>query len=316
MSTDVHDPVMIGRVIELLSPALVAPGAVCVDCTLGLAGHARGLLEAAPSARFVGIDRDPDALAVARERLGPLARRVTLVKAVYDELPDVLAGLGIGQVQAVLADLGLSSLQIDRRDRGFAYRVDAPLDMRMSAGEGPTAADLLNTAPTTELTQILRRYGEERFAERIATAIVQARGSEPLTSSAQLVEIISSAIPAAARQAPGHPAKRTFQALRIAVNDELAVLGRFLPAATGALAVGGRIAVLAYHSLEDRMVKQHFAALVADGAPRDMPVVPEHLQPRFKLLTRGAERPAEQETQSNPRAASARRRAATRIKEA
>ena len=159
MSTDVHDPVMIGRVIELLSPALVAPGAVCVDCTLGLAGHARGLLEAAPSARFVGIDRDPDALAVARERLGPLARRVTLVKAVYDELPDVLAGLGIGQVQAVLADLGLSSLQIDRRDRGFAYRVDAPLDMRMSAGEGPTAADLLNTAPTTALTQILRRRG-------------------------------------------------------------------------------------------------------------------------------------------------------------
>ena len=313
---DVHEPVMLGRVVELLSPALASPGAVYVDCTLGLGGHARAVLEVAPSARLIGIDRDPDALAVARERLGPLAERATLVKAVYDELPEVLADLGVGGVHAVLADLGLSSLQIDREERGFAYRVDAPLDMRMSAGEGPTAADLLNTAPTTELTQILRRYGEERFAERIATAIVQARGSEPLTSSAQLVEIISSAIPAAARQAPGHPAKRTFQALRIAVNDELAVLGRFLPAATGALAVGGRIAVLAYHSLEDRMVKQHFAALVADGAPRDMPVVPEHLQPRFKLLTRGAERPAEQETQSNPRAASARLRAATRIKEA
>ena len=313
---DVHEPVMLGRVVELLSPALTSPGAVYVDCTLGLGGHARAVLEAAPSARLIGIDRDPDALAVARERLGPLAERATLVKAVYDELPEVLADLGVGGVHAALADLGLSSLQIDREERGFAYRVDAPLDMRMSRGEGRSAADLLNSAPPVELVRILRHYGEERFAERIVAAVVEEREIRPFKSSGRLVEVISNAIPAAARHSPGHPAKRTFQALRIAVNDELATLERFLPAATTALTLGGRLVVLSYHSLEDRPVKRHLAALAADGAPRDMPVVPEHLKPRFKLLTRGAERPSEQEIRSNPRAASARLRAAARIKEA
>ena len=313
---DVHEPVMLGRVVELLSPALTSPGAVYVDCTLGLGGHARAVLEVAPSARLIGIDRDPDALAVARERLGPLTERATLVKAVYDELPEVLADLGVGGVHAVLADLGLSSLQIDREERGFAYRVDAPLDMRMSRGEGRSAADLLNSAPPVELVRILRHYGEERFAERIVAAVVEEREIRPFKSSGRLVEVISNAIPAAARHSPGHPAKRTFQALRIAVNDELATLERFLPAATTALTLGGRLVVLSYHSLEDRPVKRHLAALAADGAPRDMPVVPEHLKPRFKLLTRGAERPPEQEIRSNPRAASARLRAAARIKEA
>ena len=301
---DVHEPVMLGRVVELLSPALTSPGAVYVDCTLGLGGHARAVLEVAPSARLIGIDRDPDALTVARERLGPLTERATLVKAVYDELPEVLA------------DLGLSSLQIDREERGFAYRVDAPLDMRMSRGEGRSAADLLNSAPPVELVRILRHYGEERFAERIVAAVVEEREIRPFKSSGRLVEVISNAIPAAARHSPGHPAKRTFQALRIAVNDELATLERFLPAATTALTLGGRLVVLSYHSLEDRPVKRHLAALAADGVPRDMPVVPEHLKPRFKLLTRGAERPPEQEIRSNPRAASARLRAAARIKEA
>ena len=313
---DVHEPVMLGRVVELLSPALTSPGAVYVDCTLGLGGHSRAVLEAAPSARLIGIDRDPDALAVARERLGPLAERATLVKAVYDELPEVLADLGVGGVRAVLADLGLSSLQIDREERGFAYRVDAPLDMRMSRGEGRSAADLLNSAPPVELVRILRHYGEERFAERIVAAVVEEREIRPFTSSGRLVEVISNAIPVAARRSPGHPAKRAFQALRIAVNDELATLERFLPAATTALTLGGRLVVLSYHSLEDRPVKRHLAALATDGAPRDMPVVPERLKPRFKLLTRGAERPSEQEIRSNPRAASARLRAAARIKEA
>jgi len=238
------------------------------------------------------------------------------VKAVYDELPEVLADLGVGGVHAVLADLGLSSLQIDREERGFAYRVDAPLDMRMSRGEGRSAADLLNSAPPVELVRILRHYGEERFAERIVAAVVEEREIRPFKSSGRLVEVISNAIPAAARHSPGHPAKRTFQALRIAVNDELATLERFLPAATTALTLGGRLVVLSYHSLEDRPVKRHLAALAADGVPRDMPVVPEHLKPRFKLLTRGAERPPEQEIRSNPRAASARLRAAARIKEA
>ena len=313
---DIHDPVMLDRVVELLLPPLVPPGAVYVDCTVGLGGHARAILTAAPSARLIGIDRDPDALDVARERLASFAERVTLVKAVYDELPEVLTDLGVGQVHAVLADLGLSSLQIEREERGFAYRVDAPLDMRMSRGEGRSAADLLNSATPVELVRILRSHGEERFAERIVAAIVQEREKQPFSSSGRLVDVISGALPAAARRSPGHPAKRTFQALRIEVNDELGALEKFLPAATDSLALGGRIAVLAYHSLEDRRVKRHLAALAADGTPRDMPIVPEHMQPRFTLLTRGAERPSEQEVQSNPRAASARLRAAARVKEA
>lgn len=313
---DRHDPVLLDRIVELLTPALAAEGAVYVDCTLGLGGHAKAILEAAPGARLVGIDRDADALAIARQRLGSLAERATFVQAVYDELPEVLKDLGIARVEAVLADLGLSSLQIDRADRGFAYRVDAPLDMRMDARQTTTAADLLNNRTAAELTAILRRYGEERFADRIARAIVAEREREPFTTSARLVEAIAGAIPVAARATGGHPAKRTFQALRIEVNDELATLDRFLPAALSVLKVGGRIAVLAYHSLEDRRVKQAFATLATDRAPRDMPVVPEHLRPQLEQLTRGAEKPSALEIETNPRAASARLRAAVRIKEA
>lgn len=310
---DTHDPVMVGRIVELLRPALAEPGAVYVDATLGLAGHATAVLRACPEARLVGIDRDPDALTVARRRLG---ERAELVQAVYDELPEVLAGLGITRIDAILFDLGLSSLQIDRQERGFAYRVDAPLDMRMNPADDVTAADLLNTASRDELARILKGYGEERFADRIAHAIVTARREEPFTRSARLVEVISGAIPAAARHTGGHPAKRTFQALRIEVNRELAALDAVLPAAVDALRVGGRIAVLSYHSLEDRRVKRVFAAGASDRAPRGMPVVPEHLKPHLRLLTRGAELPTTDETSMNPRAASARLRAAERIKEA
>lgn len=316
MFTDVHDPVMVTRIVELLAPALGRPGSVYVDCTLGLAGHARAVLEAAPQARLVGIDRDPDALEVARERLGDLAGRAVLVRAVHDEIEEVLAGLGIAGADAVLADLGLSSLQIDRAERGFAYRVDSPLDMRMDPDGGVTAADILNSWSAADIARILRRYGEERFADRIATAIVAERDRQPFTTSARLVDVIAAAIPAAARHSGGHPAKRTFQALRIEVNDEMRGLARFLPAAIGSLRVQGRIAVLAYHSLEDRQVKQALADLASDRAPRDMPVVPEHLRPELRLLTRGAERPGQEEIENNPRAASARLRAAQRIKEA
>lgn len=316
MFTDVHDPVMLGRIVELLLPSLRRPGAVYVDCTLGLAGHARAILGAAPEARLVGIDRDPDALEVARERLGELAGRATLVQAVHDEIDEVLAELGVGRADAILADLGLSSLQIDREERGFAYRVDAPLDMRMDQSAGITAAELLNSCDARRIATILRRNGEERFARQIADAIVAERERAPFTTSARLVEVILGAIPVAARHHGGHPAKRTFQALRIEVNDELRGLSRFLPAALASLAVGGRIAVLSYHSLEDRQVKQTFAGLAHDRAPRDMPVVPEHLRPELQLLTRGAEKPDAEEIETNPRAASARLRAALRIKEA
>ncbi|MFT3887274.1 MAG: 16S rRNA (cytosine(1402)-N(4))-methyltransferase RsmH [Arachnia sp.] len=313
---DVHDPVMRDRIVDVLRPALQEPGSVYVDGTLGLAGHARAILEACPEARLIGIDRDLDAHEVARERLGVLAERATLVHAVYDELPDVLADLGVSSVQAILLDLGLSSLQIDRAERGFAYRVDAPLDMRMNQATGPTAADFLNQASQGEIATVLKRYGEERFADRIARAVVAERADRPFDRSGRLVEVVSAAIPAAARHSGGHPAKRTFQALRIEVNRELAALEGVLPAAVRALAVGGRIAVLSYHSLEDRLVKRTFAAGASDRAPRNLPVVPENLKAELRLLTRGAERPDEAEVAVNPRAASARFRAAERVREA
>ncbi len=308
-----HIPVLLDRIVALLAPALSAPGSVYVDCTLGLGGHAEAVLTACPQAMLVGIDRDREALSAAGARLAPFGDRVHVVQAVYHELPDVLADLGLRRVQAVLMDLGLSSLQIDRTERGFAYRTDAPLDMRMNAADPITAADVVNTYEATALSRVLRRYGEERFADRIARAIVAAR---PYESSARLVETIAAAIPAAVRHTGGHPAKRTFQALRIEVNGELNSLAEALPHAVKALAVGGRLAVLAYHSLEDRLVKQTFAAGASDRAPRGLPVVPAGYGPELRLLTHGAERPDADEVTQNPRAASARLRAVERIEEA
>ena len=312
-----HVPVMLDEVVALLAPALEAtaqhPEPVFVDCTLGLGGHSAALLEACPDAHLVGLDRDPEALALAGERLAPYGDRVSLVEAVYDELPDVLDRLGRPRVQAVLLDLGLSSLQIDSAERGFAYAADAPLDMRMGR-TGPTAAEVLNTYPPRDLARVLRRYGEERFADRIARRVVEARETEPFDRSGRLVDLLRAAIPMASQKSGGHPAKRTFQALRIEVNGELEALEGVLPAAVAALAVGGRIAVLAYHSLEDRLVKQTLAAGSSDRAPRDLPVVPEELKAELRLLTRGAERPGPAEVATNPRAASARLRAAVRIR--
>ena len=310
---EVHVPVLRDRIVELLAPALSAPGSVYVDCTLGLAGHAVAILDACPGAILVGIDRDADALALARQRLARFGERVHLVQAVYDELPDALASVGLRAADAILADLGLSSLQIDRRERGFAYSVDAPLDMRMDASSPGTAADLLNTADAAELARILRAYGEERFADRIARGIVAERAKAPFVTSARLVEVVTRAIPAAAQRTGGHPAKRTFQALRIEVNHELDALAGLLPAALDALRPGGRIAILAYHSLEDRLVKNAFRDATTDRAPRGLPVVPPEFRARFRLLTRGAERPDEKERAANPRAASARLRAAERL---
>lgn len=311
-----HVPVMVSRIVELLTPALAEPGAIYVDCTLGLGGHAEAILSRCPQARMIGIDRDPQALEHARARLSPFAGRTTFVHAIYDDLPNVLARHGAPRVQAILADLGLSSLQIDRADRGFAYAVDAPLDMRMDGSQPLTAAIVVNTYSVPELQRILSRFGEERFAQRVARAIVAARAEEPFTTSARLVRVVADAIPMAARRTGGHPAKRTFQALRIEVNRELAALDGLLPAAVEALAVGGRLAVLAYHSLEDRAVKQVLRVASSDRAPRDLPVVPPGFGPELALLTRGAERPSADEVATNPRAASARLRAAERIEEA
>ena len=311
---DRHVPVLRDRCVALLAPALSAPGAVVVDGTLGMGGHSEALLAACPGAVLVGIDRDPQALDLAGRRLAPFGERVHLVHAVYDELPDVLRERRIGAVQGVLLDLGVSSLQLDEAARGFAYSVDAPLDMRMDPTTGRTAAEVLNTASVTDLTRILREYGEERFAKRIAEAVVRERATEPFTTSARLVDLVRACVPAATRRTGGNPAKRTFQALRIEVNEELAVLERTVPAAVAALAVGGRVVVLAYHSLEDRIVKRVLTAGATSTAPPGLPVDPPEHAPVLRLLTRGAETASEQEIADNPRAASVRLRAAERVR--
>ena len=302
--------------MDLLRPALAAaPGApVVVDATLGLGGHSEALLEQVPDLRLVGIDRDPEALRRSGERLASYGDRVMLVHAVYDEIADVVARLGIRSVQGVLFDLGVSSMQLDVRERGFAYAEDAPLDMRMDGSEGPTAADVLNTYPASALARVLSEYGEERFASRIAGRIVQEREREPFADSARLVELVRDAIPAATRRTGGHPAKRTFQALRIEVNDELGALRRALPAAVDALGVGGRVVVMSYHSLEDRITKRFLARHSTLDVPPDMPVVPDHAQPLLRLVTRGAEQAGLEEIEDNPRAKSVRVRAAERTR--
>ena len=311
-----HQPVLTDRVLALLGPALDRPGAVVLDGTLGRAGHALALLREHPGVSLIGVDTDPAAIEASRARLAAYATRVTLVHAVYDQIPAILARLGLPSVQGVLLDLGVSSPQLDDRDRGFAYSYDAPLDMRMDTGGPLTAADVVNTYSAADLARVLRDYGEERFARRIADAVVRARAAAPLHSTLQLSEIIRDSIPAPARRRGGNPAKRTFQALRIEVNGELDALARALPAALDALTVGGRIAVLAYHSLEDRLVKKALTDRSADTTPPGLPVPLPSAQPEFRLLTRGAEKPSAAETEANPRAASARLRAAERIREA
>jgi 16S rRNA (cytosine1402-N4)-methyltransferase len=314
MSTSTrHIPVLRDRVIALLAPALEAPGAVLVDATLGLGGHAEHALTTFPALHVVGLDRDPEALRLSGERLAPFGERVTLVHAVYDELPEVLAGLGLGRVQGILFDLGVSSMQLDERERGFAYAHDAPLDMRMDPTTGPTAADVLNTYAASDLARILRQYGEEKFASRIAARVVVERKVEPFTTSARLVTVIRESIPAAARRTGGNPAKRTFQALRIEVNGELDALRRAIPAALDRLAVGGRIVVMSYQSLEDRIVKQALAVGAHPDVPHGLPIVPEAMKPWLSLLTRGAETASPAEIEANPRAASVRVRAAQRL---
>ena len=309
-----HVPVLLDRVVALLTPALDRPGSVMVDATLGLGGHSEAVLARCGLARVIGIDRDPAALVLAAERLRGFGDRFVPVHAVYDEIPDVLRDQGLDSVDAVLFDLGVSSMQLDVRERGFAYSEDAPLDMRMDPTTGITAAEVLNTYPARELTRLLREYGEERFARRIADAVVRAREVEPFTTSGRLVELLYAAIPAPARRTGGHPAKRTFQALRMEVNDELAVLRRAIPAAIDVLSVGGRVVVEAYHSLEDRLVKQAFAAAVRTDVPEDLPFVPEGHEPALRLVTRGAEQAGPAEIEQNPRAASVRLRAVERVR--
>ena len=314
MTTPSHVPVLLDRVVALLQPALDHDGAILVDATLGLGGHTEAVLARCGLAHVVGIDRDPEALRLAGQRLAPFGDRFTGVHATNDAIPDVLSRLGLEHADGVLFDLGVSSMQLDVADRGFAYREDAPLDMRMDPTSGQTAADVLNTYPRSELARVLREYGEERFAPRIAAAIVRERDRAPFSTSERLVQLLYDQIPAPARRTGGHPAKRTFQALRMEVNDELGVLRRAIPAAIDVLAVGGRVVVESYQSLEDRLVKQAFAAATKVDVPPDLPFVPADREPELRLVTRGAERAVDSEIADNPRAASVRLRAVERIR--
>lgn len=308
-----HVPVMLSACVDLLAPALDGEGRVYVDGTLGMGGHAEAMLQRCPGAVLVGIDRDPQALALAGDRLSRFGDRVRLVHAVYDEAERALDEAGVSQADAVLLDLGVSSLQLDEPERGFAYAVDAPLDMRMNPESPLSAADVLNTYSEQDLSRVLFQYGEEKFARRIAARIVRRRQDRPWTTSAELVQLLRETVPAASQRSGGHPAKRTFQALRIEVNGELDALQQALQAWLDRLAVGGRIAVLSYHSLEDRLVKHALTARSRSTAPPGLPVeLPEHA-PTMRLLTRSGQGPDPDEVERNPRAASARLRAAERV---
>ena len=309
----IHASVLLERSIELLGPALTRPGAVLVDCTLGLGGHSEAFLDAFPELHLVGLDRDPNALELAGRRLERFADRTDLVHCVYDEIDEALEGLGIDEVDGILFDLGVSSMQLDRVERGFSYSKDAPLDMRMDDTAELTAAHIVANYSEAELRRIFRDYGEERLADRYARFIVAERENGPILRSGQLVDILQAATPAKFQNS-GHPAKRVFQALRIEVNAELAVLERALPKAVDALRVGGRIVVLAFQSLEDRIVKRELQQRSTSPAPAGLPVeLPEH-RPELKLLVRGAELAGDDERARNPRAIPVRLRAAEKIR--
>lgn len=315
MATPTHTPVALERTVELLGPALSQPGALVVDLTLGLGGHAKAILEAFPEAQLLGIDRDADALSIASERLASLGPRVTTAHARYDDFPAVLETHFPGRcVDALLLDAGVSSLQLDDVQRGFSYLHDAALDMRMNPEDPTTAADLVNTLPRAELQMLFQRFGDEPLAARYAKAIVTARQETPLLTTLALVDVIDRAT-LGGHPRGGHNAKRVFQALRIAVNHELDSLAAVLPAALDALCVGGRIVVLSYQSGEDRLVKHDIDARTRSQAPLDLPVIPESDQPTFRWLVKSPEGPSPDEAENNPRSRSLRLRAAEKIRE-
>ncbi|RLP78059.1 16S rRNA (cytosine(1402)-N(4))-methyltransferase RsmH [Mycetocola tolaasinivorans] len=310
----IHTPVLLERCLELLDPALAQPGAWAIDATLGMGGHSLAMLTRYPGLNLIGLDRDPQALEIAGTRLAAVADRAHLVHTVYDGIEGALETVGVDGVDAILFDLGVSSLQLDRAERGFSYAQDAPLDMRMDGTSELTAEIILATYREGDLRRIFEDFGEEKLAGRYARAIIAARNEAPITRSGQLVQILQDATPAAVSR-NGHPAKRVFQALRIEVNTELSVLAAAIPAALDALNVGGRIVVLSYQSLEDRIIKRLFAKATASTAPAGLPMeLPEHAA-KFRLLVRGAELASDDEIEENPRAKPVRLRAAERVRE-
>ena len=313
---NLHRPVMLDRCLELLRPGIVGNSPVVVDATLGLGGHTEALLIEHPNLTVIGFDRDPVALELASERLSRFGSRFHGALATYDKFADVLNELSIQRIQGALFDLGVSSMQLDQPKRGFAYAQDAPLDMRMDQSRGLSAAEVLADASESELIAIFRDLGEERFAPAIARAIVKQRTSQAITTSAQLNAIVERVVPKAPGKQSGHPAKRVYQALRIFVNDELAILTDAIPQAIDALATGARIVVMSYHSLEDAIVKSAFQKAATSSTPIELPVELPGSGPRIRVITKGVERATEIELTQNPRAASARLRAAEKLEAA
>ncbi len=313
---NLHRPVMLDRCLELLRPGIVGNNPVVVDATLGLGGHTEALLIEHPNLTVIGLDRDPVALELASDRLARFGSRFHGALATYDKFAEVLAGLSVKKIQGALFDLGVSSMQLDQPERGFAYAQDAPLDMRMDQGRGESAAEVLAQASEGELIAIFRDLGEERYAGPIARAIVKQRTVEAITTSSQLNAIVEKVVPKAPGKQSGHPAKRVYQALRIFVNSELEILTDAIPQAIDALATGARIVVMSYHSLEDAIVKNAFQKAATSSTPIELPVELPGSSPRIRVITKGVERATEIELTQNPRAASARLRAAEKLEAA
>jgi len=310
----IHTPVMLERCVALLTPSIERSSSpIVVDATLGMGGHSEALLERFPRLRIVGLDRDKEAIAIASNRLERFAKRINVVHAVYDEIAEVLSELGISGVDGILFDLGVSSLQLDQVERGFSYAHTAPLDMRMDNSTGMTAADVLENYEKSQLIRILKVYGEERFASRIAENIIKARTAGSLRTTTDLADLVKASIPAPARRLGGNPAKRTFQAIRIEVNQEIEILKRALPKALGATKVGGRLVVMSFQSLEDKIVKEVFQEASESKSPRELPVEIESLKAKFELVFRGSEKASEEEIKENSRAQSVRLRAIERV---
>jgi 16S rRNA (cytosine1402-N4)-methyltransferase len=309
-----HISVMRDTCIDLLTPAInKSETPVVVDATLGLGGHSEALLESNPNLVLIGIDRDLDAIVKAKNRLAKYENRTKLNHTIFDEITEVVNSFGYSKVDGILFDLGVSSMQLDQSDRGFSYSQDAPLDMRMDRSTGITASEIINTYAPGELVRILRTYGEEKFATRIVENIVKERAKAPLNSTAQLATLVKESIPAATRRTGGNPAKRTFQALRIETNDELGAVNRAIPQALELLKVGGRLVVMSFQSLEDRIVKEIFTQATTSGTPRDLPIDLPEFAAKFALVVRGSVLPSEAEIAANSRAQSVRLRAIERL---
>jgi 16S rRNA (cytosine1402-N4)-methyltransferase len=309
-----HVSVMRDRCVDLLAPSINShEKPVIVDATLGLGGHSEALLQRFDNLTVIGIDRDLQAIAKAEVRLASFGARFKSAHSIFDDISEIVTSFGFSQINGVLFDLGVSSMQLDQEARGFSYSHDAPLDMRMDQSRGITAADIVNTFEPGEIVRILRIYGEEKFATRIVENIVKSRSIAPLNSTVALATLVKESIPAATRRTGGNPAKRTFQALRIAVNDELGAIERAIPQALSKIIVGGRVVVMSFQSLEDRIVKEIFAEASTSKSPRELPIELPEYAAKFKLVFNSSEKPSVTEIEENSRAASVRLRAIERV---